>query len=671
MLRPSLWPRGWVAGAVVSLLAVLVVELAVPLRRQSPVFDEGCHILAGYSYWTRGDFGINPEHPPLVKLLATLPLLPMSPHYPPPPGGFFKVTCFLGGRQFLFSNDADAILTRARISAAGLTLLAAFLVFAAAYEFFGTTVGLIALLLFVFEPNLIAHGCLVTTDMAMALFLFATVYAFYRYVKKPSLVRLLVTSVAAGLCLASKYSGVLLLPILLLLAVSEALLHKSDSVLARGGRARYLLRLTVSLVAVGFVSLVILWAFYGFRFQARPEGKAIAPPFDAYVSQINRPVAEKAISFVARHHLLPEAYLYGFTDVLIAPRYVTPYLFGKVYPHGLWYYPLATFVIKSTMGFLALLLILLLSVALLGVGSWREFLYLSVPSAIYLLAALTSGFNHGNRYLLPLYPFLCVLAAWGAWRLARSHRGWLYCAAALLALHVISSVRAFPDYLPYSNEAWGGSANAYKFLSDSNVDWGQQLKVTSRYLHDRGIKDCWFDYFARGVVDPAYYGIRCQPLPDRISPAFGNSPAIIPSHVEGTLLISQTELSGNLWGPGNLNPYAQLQNAKPDALIAGGLFVFHGQFDLPLAAAATHSAAASQFLDQGKPNEALAEAQAAVLLAQDDVGSQVALGDVMARLDRKDEAKAAYQRALAAAQTNYPDFQSSWVSFIQGKLAGH
>ena len=96
MLRPSLWPRGWVAGAVASLLAVLAVELAVPLRRQSPVFDEGCHILAGYSYWTRGDFGINPEHPPFVKLLATLPLLPMSPALPAATGGILQGDLFPG-----------------------------------------------------------------------------------------------------------------------------------------------------------------------------------------------------------------------------------------------------------------------------------------------------------------------------------------------------------------------------------------------------------------------------------------------------------------------------------------------------------------------------------------------------------------------------------------------
>ena len=660
--------RGLFASAVALLLAVLALELVVPARRQSPVFDEGCHILAGYSAWTRADFGVNPEHPPLVKLLATVPLLRMSLQNVSSPKGFFKLAEFVGGRQFLYSNNAEAIVFRGRMAAATLTILAALLVFTAACEMFGATPALLSLLLFVFEPNLIAHGALVTTDMGMTLFLFATVFALYRYMKKPSAARLAATCVAAGFCLAAKHSGVLWVPILSLLALSEVVRNGAGSRLARGGRVKHLLRLALSLVVVGVVSLAILWAFYGFRYQARPAGQALVPAFNEYVEQIGHPRAQQLISTLAHYHVLPEAYLYGFTDVLIAPRYVRPYLFGKVYPSGRWFYPPATFVIKSTLGLLLLLLTFPISLALRRVDQWREVLCLSLPPALYCLVAMMSGFNHGIRYLLPVFPFLMILAAFAAWRLARAGKAWRYSVSALVIFHVVSSLRAFPDHLPYSNEVWGGPANTYKVLSDSNVDWGQQLKITKQYLGERGIKDCWFDYFGRTAADPDYYAIPCQPLPDAIESAFGIWVGVIPSRVKGTVLISDNELSGNIWGPGELNPYAQFQTIHPEDSIAGGVLVFHGQFDLPLAAATSHNQAASRLLQDSKLSDALAEARAAVQLAPGDVESEVVLGDILMRLNKKEEATAVYERAVSSAQNVYPEFQGYWATIIKQKM---
>ena len=662
-------PRPWrFRSAVALLLVVLAVELVVPARRQSPVFDEGCHILAGYRSWTHADFGVNPEHPPLVKLLATVPLLGTSLNNVPSAKGFFKLAEFAGGRQFLYSNNADLILFRVRMAAATLTVLAALLVFVAAYEMFGATPALLSLLLFVFEPNLIAHGALVTTDMGMTSFLLATVFAFYRYIKEPSAARLAVTCLAVGLCVAAKHSGILWVPILSLLALSEVIRNDASSGLAQGGRTKLFVRLAKSLIVVGAVSVAILWAFYGFKFQARPAGQALVPAFHEYVKQIGHPRAQQVISTLAHYHVLPESYLYGFTDVMIAPRYVTPYLFGKVYPSGRWFYPPATFVIKATLGFLLLLLALPISLALRRAHQWRELRFLTIPPAVYCLAAVMSGFSHGIRYLLPVFPFLLILAAFAAWRLAQVRKAWRYSVSALVVFHVVSSVRAFPDYLPYSNELWGGPANTYKVLSDSNVDWGQQLKITKKYLDQRGIKDCWFDYFGRTAADPGYYGIPCKPLPDAIESAFGIWAGDVPSHVEGTVLISDNELSGNIWGPGELNPYAQFQKMRPDDSIAGGIFVFRGQFYLPLAAATSHAQAASTLLQDGKLSDAWAEARSAVLLAPGDVESEVALGDILMRLNRKDEAIAAYERAVFSAQNVYPEFQGYWAAIIKQKM---
>src|SRR5438094_155933 len=184
--------------SVLILLIVLSLELALSIRRETQTWDEACHIFAGYSYWTRGDFGINPEHPPLVKLLATLPLLGMSLQVSPHPKVFSKEEDFLSAKQFVYSNDAEQIVFRSGISAAILTLALAVLVFLAAREMFGTGPALIASIILAFEPTILAHGALVTTDIGLSCLLFATIYAFYRYVKQPSRLRLLLTASAAG-----------------------------------------------------------------------------------------------------------------------------------------------------------------------------------------------------------------------------------------------------------------------------------------------------------------------------------------------------------------------------------------------------------------------------------------------------------------------------------------
>ena len=154
--------------------------------------DEADHIFAGYMSWKKADFGINPEHPPLVKALATVPLLAMHLRVPPPEGlPDFKHEAFADGRDFIFGNGGEAEADQDRLSrpdgcSTPSRLLLGLFVFFAGREMFGVGAGLFALALFVFEPNIIAHGAYVTTDIGLSCFLFAGIYALYRYVKTPS-----------------------------------------------------------------------------------------------------------------------------------------------------------------------------------------------------------------------------------------------------------------------------------------------------------------------------------------------------------------------------------------------------------------------------------------------------------------------------------------------------
>ena len=459
--------KHWTIAAVSILLLILEAELLLSVRQDSQTFDEATHLYAGYCYLKRGDFGINPEHPPMVKLVAALPLLPLRLPAQPPPPIYFRAAGGVGGSQFLYSHDADALLFRARAITTLFTLSLALLVFFAGSEMFSTGAGLFALALFVFEPNILANGALVTTDMGASCLVFATVYAFYRYCKRPSALRLAVCCLAAGLALAAKHSTVLLLPIFLGLAITEIAYRRGSESETSETRGRQTLRLLGFMAIATVISIAILWAFYGFRYAARPGGQQIVPSTAEYLKSLKYPVEASVIGFFEHRQWLPEAYLYGVTDIVMLSREGRPaFLMGHIYPEGRWFYFPGVFVIKSTLAFLILLALLVAARGIWRRQYRRELFFLLVPSAIWFAIAMTSKLSIGLRHILPIYSFLIVLVGGAAWMLARQSRRWAYVVALLLAFHIVSSLWAYPNYLPYSNEAFGGPSNTHKVVSD-------------------------------------------------------------------------------------------------------------------------------------------------------------------------------------------------------------
>ena len=658
----------WIVAGVALLLAVLMLQLALAARRNSITWDEDDHLYAGYMTWKHADFGLNPEHPPLVKLLAALPILNMPLKMPELQNRNFKIEAFLGGKDFLFRNDADAMLFRARMASALLTLALALIVFLAAQEMFSTGAAFIALALLVFDPNLLAHGAVVATDAALSCFMVGAIYAFYRYGKVPTGWRLIVVGIATGLCLASKHTGILLFPMFVLLALCELNWPRSENQAPNVPRGKHALQLALALVVISAVAVTILWAFYGFRYSARAEGWQLNPPLAETLSNLSRPRDIHLLSTVARWRLLPESYIYGLADVRFMSDFYSSYLFGKVYPHGVWFYFPAAIAVKSTLTFLVLCVLAMWGIATRKFAHRREVLFLTVPSAIYLFVAMAAGMNIGVRHILPIYMLLTVLVGGVARKFIQQNRRWACVVAALLIFQAVSSLRSYPAYLAYANELWGGPSQTHRYLSDSNADWGQQLKATKSYLEQRGIKKCWFIYFADGVVDTSYYGIPCKSLPT-IATLWVNQPTDAPAAIDGTVLISAGTLSGFEFGPGPLNPYEQFQHLQPTAVIDYGVFLFDGHFEIPLAAAFSHSQNARNLLTANQPAEALKEAQQAVALAPNAVRPNAMLGDVLDALHRPEEARAAYQKALGLAQTVEPEFQVGWVADLERKIA--
>jgi 4-amino-4-deoxy-L-arabinose transferase-like glycosyltransferase len=671
----SLTPRArrlWWA-AVVSLLVILAVELFVPARQQSQTPDEANHLLGGVRSWKYGDFGTNPEHPPLAKLVAALPVLSVPSPPAIPYAKFFKMENFSSGAEFLYTHDADDMLWRARVAISIFTFTLALLVLAAGSEMFGPRAGLVALLIFVFEPNLLAHGAMVTTDMASSCCFFAAVFAYCRWRNNPTAWRILLCGIAAGLALAAKHSGLFLIPVFFLLTLIDLFTSKHSSTRAetQAGRKPWHLNAlytAISLAVAGVLAYAILWAFYGFRYQARPGDLVMVPTLAEYVNSTHSAVVEMVIPRLAAWHLLPEAYLFGLVDIATAAKRDPMFLLGVDYATGRWFYFPVAFLIKSTLGFLALLLAAPFLENLWKCGKWRATAYLLVPALMYFGVSLASTMNIGIRHILPVYPFFIVIAAAAAVALAQVRSWGKYAAGGLIFFHLASSAHVFPCYLTYANEAWGGPTNTYRLLTDSNADWGQGLRAVKSYLDANGIKDCWFAHYGWDV-DPAYYHIPCRPLPEALSHMFGGPLPFVPARIEGTIVVSGSEADGDYWGPGDLNPYEQFLHRRPDALIANSILVFHGQFAVPLLSALSHMSHARQLADRRQWDQALAEARTSIDLAPNSAEAHAVLGNILLEMGNTEEAGRSFKNALALAHSDDPQFQMMRILKIPPKYS--
>jgi hypothetical protein len=657
-----------IAGIVTTLLAVIFLQLVLMARANSATWDEPDHIYSAYMQAKQGDFGLNPEHPPLIKFLGALPILKMQLKLPTLEDRPYRLQEAAGGRDFLFSNDADAILFRVRLATSVITILLALVVFLAAQEMFGTGAGLIALGLIGFDPTLLAHSALMTTDAGGACFMFCSIYAFYRYTKAPSIARLVLVGLVVGMALASKHSSVLLFPMLFLLALAEIIWPRDPLPWeAPASRARRFLRFVAAYIAIAALSVGVLWASYGFRYAAREGGLRLNPSMSMELARVPSPIERDALASAAKLHLLPESYVYGFAHVLIQSKAFTSFLLGTIYPHPVWFYFPVAMVIKSTLTFLILFVICLCAITACRPRPWREILYMAVPAVIYIVFAMAGGMNIGVRHVLPIYIFLSVLIGGAVWNLVLRNHRWLYVIIPLLLFQGVSVVRVFPAYISYANEAVGGPSRVHELLSDSSSDWGQQMISVKRYLDAHGIKDCWFAYFGQGVADYSYYGIPCKPLITADSLYF-DGPHDVPQAIDGPVLMSAGVLSGFEFGPYPLNPYEQFKQLKPAAVIDYGVFIYDGHFEIPLASALSHGQKAGVLLAQNKAPEALAEAQLAEALAADSASVNAIMGKALDACGRPQEALPYYRKALLLAQSAEPQFQQSLIKGMEERL---
>lgn len=660
--------KRWTTGAMWLLLLVLIAEAGLSTRRESASWDEGDHIYSGYMNWKHGEYSLNPEHPPLVKLVATLPLLPLDLKIASRQGRYFKSEAYYGGRELLFRNDpkygghysADTLLFRIHMTVLVFAVTLAVLLFLAGSEMFGDVAGLIAMALFVFDPTVLTNAPFVTTDMGAAFGFFASVYTFYRFVKVTVWQRALLCGVAVGLALAAKHSAVLLLPILLLLGAGDiAGRWKTE----RRWPRRHATRLLTGMAAIAACAIFLLWGIYSFRFAMHPVGVEM-PPLADQMGPLSAPM-RAAISLCAHFHLLPESYLYGFIDVQRVGIDMPAYIFGRLYAHGQWFYFPAILSLKWSIGVLGLLALAVYAFATGKVRRPREVFFLALPALFYLAMAMAGPLNIGVRHVLPVFPFTFALAGGGTAWLLRQRRAWMYPVAALLLWHAVDSVRMFPNYMPYANALWGGPARTHLYFSDSATEWGQELKWVKQWTDTHHVKECWFAYFPAPFLLPSDYGVPCRLLPTLDT--MYEQDIQVPPVVHGPVLISYADLNGFEFGSKLRNPYQKLFERRPDDVIANGVAVFEGDFTLPEAAALEYEQRARSLLEKN-PQASLRLARQALALVPDGFDANMALGDAAAATGDIATARAAYTAGLRRVPEMEPSVQREVRPLIEAKL---
>lgn len=489
--RPS--PR--VPGLLFALAAVALAAASLWLvydhtREDSLSADEPIHILSGYFAVASRSAIVNIEHPPLVKALSGLALtaLPLRP--PPakvPMGNVFVAA----SPAFFFGNSvpADRIIAVAR--APQLVLLAGLLalVFSAAWRRYGGAAALLAVGLLAFDPNLLAHAGVVHTDLGAALAFFAVVLSWDFLERRPGTRRLLLGAAVLGLALSTKFSTVYLLPILAL----QVLLGPRSAV--AGGLARLAAACAGALLVV-----VAVYSCVTTRMDRADQKTVIREK----VGVLGRaPALAEGIASLADFSR-PLAHYAGGLASVVRQNAVgggITYLNGRVSTNGFPQYFFVAFAVKSTLAFLAATAAIAAAIALRGRVFGPEIRLLLVPVAVLFLGSIGTTYNIGIRHLLPVYPFLALFAAAlfaKAWDARRRSRAALAAAAGLFLLPLVSvaeAVRIHPHELSYFNPLAGGPEKGGRILSDSNIDWGLDLRRLAAELKRRGVSDPTVSYF--------------------------------------------------------------------------------------------------------------------------------------------------------------------------------
>lgn len=556
-----------IAGAIFGIMIFILINCALS---DSGTVDEIAHIPSGYSYVKYHDYRLNPEHPPLAKALSGIPLSFMKINGFKQDWSWAQINQWEAGWHFIYEmgNSPDLIIFWSRLPMVLLTLLLGLTILVWATKWYGKKIGLLALLLYAFYPDVLGHGHLVTTDIAAAFGFVITIMAFDKLMEKRSWANIAWASLAFGIAQLLKFSSFLLFAILLILVIYRAYLDRDkENVFWKKFKEyfkSYLLVCIFSLVVVWLVYIPFVW-----NTPASIEHQVIETNLlpNEHKTEILRNFLHhfesNPISRAVGHYILGIFMVIGRVSGGNAT-----YIMGHLSEKSIsWFFPMA-YLIKTPVPILIMLLWAFVSLLVFRSknkrDAWENALILT-PIFVYWAFTLKGSLNIGIRHLMPTVPFVIMLIVKNLSRYLEKvvilswQTIWI---AILLIWYVMGVVWYYPQYIAYFN-FFVPRDNRYQYLVDSSLDWGQDLYRLRDYINENEIDSIKIDYFGGSV--PKYYIPQYQEWHSAYGPT------------TGWLAVSATYFqSSKLYGPKEGTwSYQWLENREPEAIIGGSILVYH------------------------------------------------------------------------------------------------
>jgi 4-amino-4-deoxy-L-arabinose transferase-like glycosyltransferase len=524
---------------VIALLLLLFGLLIFGSLSLSITSDEPAHIAVGYALLARGKdaYWVLPQHghPPLLNVMEAGLLYLSKPDIPVDQLDGWPLWLGPYVRAFAYYlPPMERLELAARMPIILLTVLLGAIVFRWGKDLWGPGAGLLALAALTFDPTLLAHGRLATTDVGSITLGTAALYATWRWMKRPSWQWTLAGGALLGLTMLAKGSGVIWTASAGLMVLVTIFMRRKE---------RPTLLLFGQGIAALILSLLVLWAGYGFSW-----GTVRSFPIPV-------PAPEHWDGFLAQALSAPERWVFALGE--------------RKHGDWWWYFPLG-FLIKNPLPLL-IFVGMALGVLVRRSFSWLRVVALALFPLVYTAAAISGGMNIGYRHMLPIHPmlYLCIGGGLWQWAWAKSSPVWRKGLLGLLgAWYVLALVSIFPYEIAYFNELIGGPKNGQEYFIDSNIDWGQGYKAIKEYLAAHpGPKPQIANHYVN--VNLSIYGIDYVALP----PEWTADPLKAPYHpLPGRYFISITSLQRG-WAA-DPDMYAWFRQVKPTARLAYSFFVY-------------------------------------------------------------------------------------------------
>ena len=472
------WIRQLAPSILLSIFSLLCVS---SFFTKSATWDESHYLGVGRYLVTHHSRDIPQAifHPPLSSVIHGIPLLAVDI----PEEIWLDSNADRRGQRIIALRSDDWMLNTSRLAMLPVVLALGWLVFRWSERLYGYGGGILSLAVFAFSPNMIAHGRLITPDMTLTLMTVLSGYRLWRLAETPGRRQALLAGLCLGLLLLSKHTALALIPILM--ATDAVARFRTARVGWR--QLREMLSLLRHWPGLLLIAFGVLWAGYA---------------FDVGIMEI----AGFEIPIIAVDYFEGAFFQWGQSRQLHQF-----FLMGGFSEQGWWYFYLLVLAIKIPIATSLLLLGLVVGRSWLGIRFRNAEIYLWMPFLIFLVyLSVFNTIHNGFRYLMPAFPALLVLL--GKYAECSLDRRWLRPTLSLALVWLIgANLWIWPDYLAYQNEWIGGPRNGYLWFSDSNLDWGQDLKQLKGYMDEHEIEKVQLAYF--GTADPAHYGIVYDYLP--------------------------------------------------------------------------------------------------------------------------------------------------------------